>query len=593
MRQLLLILLLSLTLFGERIVTYDTKLVINDNSKVNVKETILWDFGTNSRHGIYRDIPKNNFRIKNLKVFQNGAPATFKLMDKDKFWRIRIGSGNSYVTSRVNYTVKYNLIGEVVRKKGDKNYIIADLIGTGFKKPIGIATATIYLPKVLQNRVEVKAFKGRFGSTSLVRVENLGSKLKLMVRDLAPYEGVTISIAFDPKLMAVSEKPNDKYWENPIYYLFLAPILALFYYFAKRFNIFKDLGAIAPKYRPPTDLTVMEAGLLKDNFVDFVEIKPAILELANLGYIKIEEDDNGLYLKKLKSVDDNLSVEQEKILNAIFGESEIMPSDSIKVEKSLFESIREIVHKTLVDKGYFGSSVKSARESFTFAAIGVSLLSIGTFFYYVYADTVMEKIVPLGISIAFVTFGIFNLVGALKSKDFGAIFFSFAWIAFSSLFLFTVIGSKDILISFLLMLAIIVIGSYLIYRRLNTLTFKGVLAKRHLLGLKEFIEKADKDKIKFFLKEDKKYLDKMLPFAVLFGLNSHWLNLYQELDAPLPDWYGGGFDGFSHMDFEPTVFSESNFTDGIPNSPSINSGDFGGFGDFSGGGFGGGGGDSW
>jgi len=593
MKKLVLLLFFTLALFGEHIEHFDTKVAIKDSSTANIKESILWDFGFNSRHGIYRDIPKNDMLIRNLKVYQNGSSATYKLMDKGDFWRIRIGDANRYVSGKVKYVIIYNLLGEVVRTKDNKNYIIADLIGTGFKKPIKLATGTIYLPPQIQNKVDVKAYRGRFGSTKQISVKNLGDRVEVVTRNLAPNEGVTVAISFDPSLMEAGKKPSQKYWQNPIYYLFLAPILALFYYFGKRFNIFKDIGSIAPRYHPPKDLTVMEAGLLKDNFVDFIELKPAILELANLGYIKIEEDQDGMYLKKVKGNDGKLSIEQEKILDAIFGSSEIMPTDSIKIDSSDFEGIRERVHQELVRKGYFGSSVKSAREGFKFAVIGVALLSISAFFYYVYQDTIMEKIVPIAISVGFIGVGVFNLLGALKSKDFGAIIFSLVWIAFSSIFLFTVIGSKDLLISLLLMLAIIVIGSYLIYRRLNTLTFKGVLAKRHLLGLKEFIDKADKDKIKFFLQEDKKYLDKMLPFAVLFGLNNHWLSLYKELQAPLPDWYNGGYDTFSNIDFEPSVFRESNFTDGIPSSPSISSGDFGGFGDFSGGGFGGGGGDSW
>ncbi len=593
MRKILLLLIFTLSIYAEVIASFDTKLAIRDSSTANVKESIVWDFGSNSRHGIYRDIPKNGMRIKNLKIYQDGSPAEYKLMDKGKFWRIRVGSGNRFVSGKVNYQIDYNLLGEVVRQKDEKHYIIADLIGTGFKKPIKVATATIFLPKKLQGKIEAKAFRGRFGSKERVEVKNLGDRLELKTTNLAPKEGLTVSINFDPSLMALGKKPSDKYWENPIYYLFLTPVFALFYFFAKKFNIFGDIGSIAPKYRAPKDLTVMEAGLLKDNFVDFEEIKPAILELANLGYLKIEEDEDGLFLTKTKEADNSLSREQEYLMEAIFGFSEVMPADSLKIDKSMFETIREELHEVMIEKGYFGSSIKSARSSLIFAAFGVGAISIGVFAYYAFSDTVFEKAIPLIVSIGFLSFGVFNLIGAIKSREFGAIVFSSVWILFSSIFLISVIGSKDLAISLILMILIIATGSYLIYRKMNTLTFKGALAKRHLLGLKEFIDKADKDKIKYFLKEDKKYLDKMLPYAVLFGLNKHWLELYQELDAPMPDWYSGSWDSFEYIDFSPSLNGSSSFSDGISDFASIDSGDFGGFGDFSGGGFGGGGGDSW
>ena len=594
MKQLALLLLLTLALFGEYIEQYNTKLVITNDGKAKIQEIIDYNFGTNQRHGIYKDIPKNDTLIKNIKVLKNGISENFELYTKDRFWRLKIGSKNTYATGRVEYKISYNLEGRIVRDKDDKNFIIFDIVGTAWKKPIKKAKGIIYLPKKLQNRVNVEAFRGSFGSTVGVFVKNNGTYLEVETSNLKPHEGLTISISFDPSLMQVSKKPSFKYYEKPIYYLFLAPIIALFYFFGKKLHIFGEIGSISPKYKPPKDLTVMEAGLLKDNFVDFIEIKPAILELANLGYLKMEEDENGLYLKKIKDADEKLTQNQIQIFNEIFENTDATPSSGIKFSKTLFDNVRESLHNAMVNKGYYGSSLKSARESFLFATIGLAILTIGGFLYYIFKDTGLDIIFPLAISVGFIVVGIFNLINAFKTKQIGATFFSIVWILFSTFFLFASLNSTDIAISLLLMIIVIAIGSYLIYKRANTLTFKGTLAKRHLLGLKEFIDKADKDKIKFFLQEDKKYLDKMLPYAVLFGLNKHWLELYKELDAPMPDWYDGSYDSFSDLDFEPREFtSSSGFSDGIGSGVSIDSGDFGGFGGFSGGGFGGGGGDSW
>ena len=599
MKLLLLLSFFTLSLFGysrEYIENYTTKLLITNDGKAKVTEEILYNFGYDRRHGIYRDIPKNDTKISNLKVFKNGYSTNYELYTKDNFWRIKIGSANSYVSGRVGYTIKYNLEGRIVRNRGNKNYIIFDIIGTAWKKPIMYAKGVIYLPKKLQNRVTAKAFRGKFGSTKSVPVKNLGSRLELETTNLAPHEGLTISIAFDPSLMKVGQKPSYAYYKKPIYLLFIAPILALFWFFGKKLNIFGDVGSIAPKYRPPKELTVMESGLLKDNFVDFKELKAAILELANLGFIKFQEDENGTYLKKLKDADNSLTPNQVKILNELFGDETFLPSTLVKFRSTWFEDLKASLHDRLVQKGYYGSSVKSARQSFIFAAVGIGILTLGAFLYYISKDTGADMIIPVVVAIGFLTVGLFNLLSAFKSADAGGILFSILWILFSGFFLYSSLNSEDIALSLLFMVLIIAIGSYLIYKKANTLTFKGILAKRHLLGLREFIDKADKDKIKFFLQEDKNYLDKVLPYAVLFGLNKHWLNLYKELETPIPDWYDGSFDSFNSFDFEPTSYSESStggFSDGIGSAPSIDTGDFGGFGDFSGGGFGGGGGDSW
>ena len=590
MRHLLLFFIFTLSLFGEFIESYDTKVVVFNNSKVSVKENILYNFENSIKHGIYRDIPKNDTKIKNLKVYQNGAPATFKLINNQKFWRIRIGNPNYYVRGIVEYTIKFNLEGVVVRAKDNRNFIAYDLVGTGWKKPIKRAHGIIYLPKVLQGRVETKAFRGSFGSTNSVKVVNKGSYVEAYANNLKPHEGLTIYLSFDKSLMSISKKPSDDYYKSPLFYLFLSPVLALFYYIAKRFNVFHNIGSIAPKYRPPKDLTLMEAGVIKDNFVDFSEIKPAILELANLGYIKIEEEQGELYLVKLKEADKTLSQDQKLLLSEIFNNFNQVDSKELRIKESLFENIKEIIHKSMVEKGYFSKSIKDSRNSFLFGVFGVGILSIGAFFYYIFQDTGLDLFVPTAVSLVFITIGVVNLLSSIKRGDFGGIFFYIMWILFSSIFLFSIFNSKGVAISLILMLSIIAIGSFIIYKRMNTLTFKGELAKKHIMGLEEFIDRADKDKIKFLLKEDPKYLDKMLPYAVLFGLNKHWLNLYKELEAPLPTWYDGNLDGFIDLDFEPANINPES---AIDSSPSIDIGDFGSFGDFSGGGFGGGGGDSW
>ncbi len=593
MRRLLLLLLFTLTLFGERIELYRSNIIFVDNSKVSVEESINYNFEHVRHHGIYRDIPKNNTKLKNLRIYQNNSLVKHKLTNNRDFWRIRIGDPRYYVGGLINYTLKYNLEGMIVRDTKDKNFFAFDLVGTGWKKPIKEAIGRVYLPKEIQGRVTIKAFKGSFGSTVKAKYIDYGKYIETKAYNLAPGEGLTLYIEFDKSLMSVSKKLSNKYYMQPIYYLFLAPIFTLFYFIAKRFHLFSNIGSIAPKYRPLKDLTIMEAGLLKDNFVDFEEIKPAILELANLGYLKIEEDSEGLFLVKVKQSDNYLSSEQKLVFNEIFSYSDVIPSSKLKLHSSLFERLKETLHTSIVDKGYFSKSIKNSREGFTFAAFGLGALTLSAFAYYIFKDSGVDILIPTAVALVFVLLGIVNLANAFRTKEYSGILFNIIWVLFSSVFLLSALGNKDIAISLLLMVAIIAVGSYLIYRRMNTLTIRGELAKRHLLGLKEFIDKADKDKIKYFLQEDKRYLDKMLPYALLFGLNKHWLELYEELDTPTPEWYDGSFSNFTSIDFEPTSWSDSYATDSISSSPSIDIGEFESFGDFGGGGFGGGGGDSW
>ena len=42
---------------GEHIKSFKSDILINKDGRINVKETIVYDFGQLQKHGIYRDVP--------------------------------------------------------------------------------------------------------------------------------------------------------------------------------------------------------------------------------------------------------------------------------------------------------------------------------------------------------------------------------------------------------------------------------------------------------------------------------------------------------------------------------------------------------
>ena len=67
-------------------------------------------------------------------------------------------------------------------------------------------------------------------------------------------------------------------------------------------------------------------------------------------------------------------------------------------------------------------------------------------------------------------------------------------------------------------------------KKIGGLSIKGEQIKKHLLGYKIFIQRIKQDEIKRHIKEDPFYLEKTLPFAVLFGEASHLLGYFGDLD---------------------------------------------------------------
>jgi uncharacterized membrane protein YgcG len=142
------------------------------------------------------------------------------------------------------------------------------------------------------------------------------------------------------------------------------------------------------------------------------------------------------------------------------------------------------------------------------------------------------------------------------------------------------------------------------------LTDKGLELRRHLLGLKTYIQVAEKDRIAMLQSPEgvekigatidpentKKMInlyEKVLPYAVLFGQEKQWnqqLGQYYESAGASPDWYSGN-TAFNAAVFSSAMTSFNTATSYATATSSSSGGSSGG--GSSGGGGGGGGGGGW
>jgi len=129
-------------------------------------------------------------------------------------------------------------------------------------------------------------------------------------------------------------------------------------------------------------------------------------------------------------------------------------------------------------------------------------------------------------------------------------------------------------------------------------TQKGVDTYIHILGLEEFIKTAEKDRLKFYEKEN--IFEKILPYAIALGIADKWAKACEGIMSTAPSWYSSSdpnmMNHFNTYYFLNSLNSFNNtLGSNMTSSPrSSSSGGGSGFsGGFSGGGFGGGGGGSW
>jgi uncharacterized membrane protein len=129
-------------------------------------------------------------------------------------------------------------------------------------------------------------------------------------------------------------------------------------------------------------------------------------------------------------------------------------------------------------------------------------------------------------------------------------------------------------------------------------THKGVLAKEYILGLKEYLMVAEKDRIKFHNAPEKnpKQFEKLLPYAMVLGVEKEWAEQFKDIYIQNPSWYndpsGANFNSLVLLSSLNSFSSSTNSVlTSVPSSASGGGSGFGGGG--GGGGFGGGGGGSW
>jgi len=108
-------------------------------SGLQVTEVIDYDFGVQSRHGIFRDIPDlaSNSRVE---VVSPTAPDTYEVFSLLAGTRIKIGDPDQTITGRHRYRIDYTLARDAILDSSDFAW---DAVGNEW--PVGISNIDVHL----------------------------------------------------------------------------------------------------------------------------------------------------------------------------------------------------------------------------------------------------------------------------------------------------------------------------------------------------------------------------------------------------------------------------------------------------------------
>ncbi len=553
------------TALSESVADFQASFQIQKDASVLVTENISYNFGDQFKHGIFRTIPYKyqrnglNYKIKitDVKVTNpSGQPYQFSQTDDGSNITIKIGDPNSLVGGILAYHITYK-VRKAVNFFDDHDEFYWNVTGDQWLVPIKSSSATVSVSGVSDaNQYQLACFVGLLGSTADCNSKGTAPNIAVFSQtNIGSGIGFTVVVGWPKGLIT---KPT---WLQELGFLvvdnlfILIPFVVFIIMFFVWFNLGRDPKSKIPvvaQYEAPDGLTPIEVGYLMDERNQNSEITSEIIYLATLGYLKIERiPKNGILsrddykLIRIKQEDDKLKVFDRLVMKTLF----VMGPD-------------EVLLSSLSKKS------KMARDNFELRSIGRNLTQDG---YYV-KD-------PFSIRLAYVTLPAVAV-------------FIIAWLA--SFNLFSHLAAYVLVIA--VSMAIIAAFGYFMPRK----TQKGADAKNMILGLREYLLVAEKDRLDFHNDpvKDPKTFEKLLPYALALGVSKAWAKKFEGIYNTNPSWYSDPtYSSFNSVRLASNLsMFNSSFTNMVitNNSRSGGSGGSGfGGGGFSGGGMGGGGGGSW
>ena len=607
--------------------SYQVSLKVEKDNSYMARETIAVRFDE-YRHGIYRYIPDRG-RIVLAK--EGGEPRYIPyyadvdlIMTNEKAQTeeengnqvFRFGDEDQTVTGGVyDFAFHYR----PVTQEGYEDFYY-NIFPTGWQNEIPAGSSfVIRFPEEFPHEL-LEFYCGSYGE------QKAGEDVLTLSWDKNTVTGVlTESLPVGSGLTGYADMPEGYFtdvtsakhlslWLAAVPAVILAVILLLFFLLGRDEPVYPSI-----QYYPPDDLDSAAVGYIVDGSVSDQEVISLIVYWADKGYMKILEDKGEkITFVKMKDLPENAPDYERKIFDGIFGKKAAVGKQrelsSLKYRFAQTLSTAKEQVKKYVKKN--GGVYTTASVNARWISVILSLIPSGLFLA---ASSACSVSFEAGYLILWIVYGVSVLLLCLtvdqwysrKQKSRKTL------VAVSVLCLVTGLAgmifaylhnlSEGRTFRLLLPLAVMTAVSAaasLLAAFMKKRTSVCVRRMGYLMGLREFIETAELERIQMMAAENPQWFYHILPYAYVFGLSDVWIGKFEEIAVPAPDWYvnsTGRLDMFDLYVFHRCMTHNLHTiqdTLSAPKPQSSSSGSGGGFsggggGGFSGGGFSGGGGGSW
>lgn len=624
--------------------SWHTEAVYNENNTIDVEETITVDY-LKASHGFYRAIPyivkiekeldkssvgfmdslklkdpqdaendtakalsegkaladySYRFKINNIRV----EGETYETDTSDGVKVIKIGSENRTVTGLVDYTISYTIdVGD--DRVAGYDEIFFTVLGADNAATVNGFTFNVTFPKPLPASANTALYTGSYGSTSDSGINYTISDTAIYGEAMRPFdtgEAITIYSRL-PEGYFTGERTASPF---ALYAMLGGGALMLIIILIVRMRQIREAPVVTVEFTAPDGISSAEVGYIFNNVADDKDILSLVIWLASKGHLTISGEEHNTVLHKANPLPKDAPHYMHTFYNGLFkkgDELELSKATSKvyeKIQTAKGELTNEFTGKRLL------YSTKSVVFSFLLALAAAALALAGLSFAhdFIYSSATVCAFICAA------TLLLSGFVGVTSTFT-----WSFAsmgartWSIISRLVPLAIGVGLSVIVSFysvtgftfaptvlyLICGAISLLAPSLTYPTAYNTEITG-----KLLGLRNFIQMAELERLELLVHDNPQYYYDILPYAYVFNLTDVWAKQFETLNIPQPDWYSGTM----HMSYFNMYWltrslnhSQQHMVQDMAAQASKSGGgggtSFGGGGGFSGGGVGGGGSGSW
>lgn len=540
---------------AEIIRDFDVTLTPYTDSSFLVTEVITYDFEGEAKHGIFRYIPTKHPEVPSKwyleryldidikHVLMDGKVAPYVVEDEADRMYLKIGDPDATITGPHVYSIEYMVHGGISKYLYGGADLYWNATGNDWVAPILHATVRVRDTNNLFTDTHA-CYIGAMGATaSCGQPVWDGDTLIFTAKELNTGVGLTIAQGIDTRAMT-----NIVQLERAKPFLLWATIIGIWtlimVLFAYRHETkYKYDAPQIAMYEPFRDLEPMYLGLLMDDKLDPRDISAGIIYLAERGFLKISRTEKKvLFLIEVEDFEITLTR----------AETELTSPFHLDILHLIFEPSAAV--GTVVALSDLKKNISVGKRN---------RLIIMKLTKDAHADLVAKGYIQENKKIWFVALGLAIVSGAIL------------WLEITALF------------PFMILAVVTCIPLFFIYRRRTRLGYEALM---HLKGFKEFLSVTDKERFDFHNAPEKNADQFMqyLPYAVAFGVEDKWAEVFKDMSIPQPSWYDGG--SANAFNAASLTSSLGGFSTAFASSSGSSASSGGGS---SGGGGGGGGGGSW